>query len=311
MRIYYQTGSDNKKIDLDKPPYWMQTGDFLDYSWEYTLSGNRISKLEKKVQEKEFTITVFGKTQAEYEKNIDTLYENFEKDIIKNTPGKLYFGEYYLPCYVFASKKEEWENGSYSMDNTLSLIEYYPHWNREIKYQFLPQTSIPEGPGINDPDISGGETEGQVVENGAIFRDFPFDFLKPSNLKVTYPLFDLPFDFVGTYGRRTINNDSFMDCDFIMTIWGFVDNPSILIGGHPYTVYTTVYEGERLVIDSAAGTIIKIGRLGEETNLYNSREKLYSVFQKIPPGVQTVSWPGTYGLDILIKDERSEPRWSL
>lgn len=311
MRIYYQTGADNKIIDLDKPPYWMQTGDFLNYSWDYSLSGKRIKKLEKTIQEKEFIITVFGKTETEYGKNVDSLYEAFEKDVIKNIPGKLYFGEYYLPCFIFASEKEDWEGGCYSMDNTLSLVEYYPHWYKETKYQFLPQTTIPEGPGENNPDISGGVSEGQIIENGATLREFSFDFLRPSNLKVTYPLFDLPFDFVGTYGRRTIENDSFAECDFVMTIWGFVDNPSIRIGGHPYTVYATVYEGERLEIDSAAGTVTKIGRLGEETNLYNAREKLYSVFQKIPPGVQTVSWPGTYGLDILIKDERSEPRWSL
>lgn len=286
MRIYYQTGLDNKIINLDKPPYWMQTGDFLDYSWEYTMSGKRIGKLEKKVQEKEFTITVFGKTQAEYEKNVDSLYENFEKDIIKNTPGRLYFGEYYLPCFVFASKKEEWESGCFSMDNTLSLVEYYPNWYREIKYQFFSQPTIP----VEEED-----------DNLDILED-------PDG---SHPLFDLPFDFVGTYERRIINNDSFTDCDFVMTIWGFVDNPSIMIGEHPYTVYTTVYEGERLVIDSAAGTVVKIGRLGEETNVYNSRRKEYSVFQKIPPGVQSVSWFGTYGIDILIKDERSEPRWSL
>lgn len=310
MKIYYQTGADGKNINLDKPPYWIQTGDFLDYSWEYEISGKRIGKLRKTVQEKEFTLTVFGKTQEEYKKNVDTLHEAFEKDVLKNIPGKLYFGEYYLSCFIYSSEKEDWECGCYSMDNTLKLVEAVPFWRRETIFQYLPQQKPAEGD-IQNPDISGGKHEGEKIENGAMVRDFPFDFLKPSNLKITYPLFGFPFDLVRTYGRKTLNNESFMDANFIMTIYGFVDNPNIQIAGHPYTVYATVYEGERLVIDSVAGTVKKIGRLGEETNLYNARRKDYSVFQKIPPGVQTVSWPGTYGVDILIYDERSEPKWSL
>ena len=53
MRIYYETGKGKEKIYLDQPPYWMQTGDFLDYLWEYELSGKRVGKLRKTVQEKE------------------------------------------------------------------------------------------------------------------------------------------------------------------------------------------------------------------------------------------------------------------
>lgn len=311
MRIYYQTGSDNKKIDLDKPPYWMQTGDFLNYSWEYTLSEKRIGKLEKKVQEKEFTITVFGKTQAEYEKNVDTLYEAFEKDVLKQTPGKLYFGEYYLSCYVYTSEKEEWEGGKYSMDNTLGLIEAIPFWRRETTYQFLPENIEPDI-GMQTPVITGDVFTGGAIDNQAALREFSFDFLRRSTRKVSYPQFDLPFDFTKTYGKRAINNtEAFSESDFVLTIYGFVDTPSILIAGHPYVINAMIYEGERVVIDSTAGTVKKIGRLGEETNLYNSRGKEYSVFQKIPPGVQTVNWSGGFGFDLLLYDERSEPKWSL
>ena len=310
MRIYYKTGTGSEIINLDQPPYWMQTGDFLDYVWEYEISGRHIGKLRKTVQEKEFTITVFGKTEEEYAHNINTLHQAFERDVLKNTPGRLYFGEYYLSCFVYTSEKTEWEYGCNSMDNTLGIIEANSFWRRETTHRYLPQQKPVEGD-VQNPDISGETAQGKPVENGAVVKDFPFDFLKPSNLKITYPLFGFPFDLVGTHGRRTLNNEAFTDTDFVMVIYGFVDNPNIQIAGHPYTVYATIYEGERLIIDSAAGTVKKIGRLGEETNLYNARRKDYSVFRKIPPGVQTVSWPGTYGVDIILYDERSEPKWSL
>ena len=288
----------------------MQTGDFLDYVWEYEISGRHIGKLRKTVQEKEFTITVFGKTEEEYAHNINTLHQAFERDVLKNTPGRLYFGEYYLSCFVYTSEKTEWEYGCNSMDNTLGIIEANSFWRRETTHRYLPQQKPVEGD-VQNPDISGEKLEGELLGHGAVVKDFPFDFLKPSNLKITYPLFGFPFDLVGTHGRRTLNNEAFTDTDFVMIIYGFVDNPNIQIAGHPYTVYATIYEGERLIIDSAAGTVKKIGRLGEETNLYNARRKDYSVFRKIPPGVQTVSWPGTYGVDIILYDERSEPKWSL
>lgn len=111
--------------------------------------------------------------------------------------------------------------------------------------------------------------------------------------------------------RRTINNPSFADSNFILTIYGFADNPSVMIAGHPYTVYATIYEGERMVINSVDRTVLKIGRLGEVTSLYNSREKIISVFQKIPPGAHVVTWPGSYGIDLTLLDERSEPKWSF
>ena len=310
MRIYYKTGTGSEIINLDQPPYWMQTGDFLDYAWEYEISGRHIGKLRKTVQEKEFTITVFGKTEEEYAHNINTLHQAFERDVLKNTPGRLYFGEYYLSCFVYTSEKTEWEYGCNSMDNTLGIIEANSFWRRETTHRYLPQQKPVEGD-VQNPDISGEKLEGELLGHGAVVKDFPFDFLKPSNLKITYPLFGFPFDLVGTHGRRTLNNEAFTDTDFVMVIYGFVDNPNIQIAGHPYTVYATIYEGERLIIDSAAGTVKKIGRLGEETNLYNARRKDYSVFRKIPPGVQTVSWPGTYGVDIILYDERSEPKWSL
>nr|DAF33076.1 MAG TPA: tail protein [Caudoviricetes sp.] len=310
MRIYYQAGADGKIVNLDKPPYWMQTGDFLNYSREYTLSGKCIGELRKTIQEKEFTITIFGKEQAEYERNVDALHEVFEKDVLNKKPGRFYFGEYYISCFIYASEKEEWESG-YSMENTLKLIEANPFWRKETLYQFLPEV-MDSGAGEQIPVETGEIYTGEAMDNQAALREFAFDFLRRSDRKVRYPQFDLPFDFVKTRGRRTIDNTmAFSESNFILTIYGFVDTPSILIAGHPYVVNITIYEGERVIIDSATGTVKKIGRLGEETNLYNSRGKEYSVFQKIPPGVQAVNWSGGFGFDILLYDERSEPKWSL
>lgn len=282
------------------------------YSWQPVVCaqkyGTTVNDFKKEPVEFEIELRISG-TDSKKKETAMQLYDIFEYDIESKTPGKLYFDEYYIECYAINSETVPGE--CFDVKKIFKVYCPYPFWIKESIYQFRPQIVIPSEPEENIPDISGEITQGKPTENNSVVRDFPFDFLKPSNLKITYPLFDFKFDLVGTYGRRTLKNESFAGANFIMIIYGFVDNPNIQIAGHPYTVYTTVYEGERLIIDSAAGTVKKIGRLGEETNLYNARRKDYSVFQKIPPGVQTVSWPGTYGIDIVLFDERSEPKWSL
>lgn len=47
--------------------------------------------------------------QMTYEEALDHFAEVTEKDILDNSPGKLWIGEYYLSCYAIQSDKEEWE----------------------------------------------------------------------------------------------------------------------------------------------------------------------------------------------------------
>lgn len=311
MRIYYRS-SDGVIQDLDRYPCWMQSGDFLNYEWEYfvTDSGNAITGLRKSVREKSFLITVFGRNEKEYKKNVDSLHEIFEKDVVRHTPGRLYFGEYYLPCYIFASEKTEWESGITSIENNFKLVEAYPYWVKETFFQFHPENGESEKKGPF-PIAIGENHERKKLKSGATFLEFPFDLCRNDTKKTLYPLFDTPFELCRTKGRRIIDNPAFRESNFYMTIYGFVDNPQVIIAGHPYIVYATLYEGERLIIDSRNNTIVKIGRLGEKTNLYNARGKQYSVFKKIPSGTQSLSWSGAFGIDLRLYDERSEPKCNL
>ncbi len=312
MQVYYLSADKKERIDFDGRTYGIADMDIFGHKWSYEKRNEKIEKFKRGLLEKEIEINISDDANASWQDHYVYIQDVFDKDIINNKRGKLYVNGYYLECNVYAGETEDqFRNWCDFQTCVFKIISDRPVWIKESIYQFRPQIVIPSESEENIPDISGEITQGKPTENNSVVRDFPFDFLKPSNLKITYPLFDFQFDLVGTYGRRTLKNESFTGANFVMTIYGFVDNPNIQIAGHPYTVYTTVYEGERLIIDSAAGTVKKIGRLGEETNLYNARRKDYSVFQKIPPGVQTVSWPGTYGMDIVLFDERSEPKWSL
>ncbi len=282
-----------------------------DYKWEYNTVSDKISKFFRGMTEKTIPLVILCDSEEKGVEVKNRIFSITEKDILNKTPGNIIINDYQMQGYIVGCKKARYLINQKYLELELTFATDSNTWVKTTHFQFLPQIIVPNEPGENEQDISGTIIQGKPVENKAVVRDFPFDFLKPSSLKVTYPLLGFPFDFVGTYGRKTIRNDAFSDSNFVMTIYGFTENPNIQIAGHPYIVYATVYDGERIIIDSAAGTVKKIGRLGEETNLYNSRGKEHSVFQKIPPGVQTVHWSGGFGFDILLYDERSEPKWSL
>lgn len=297
MEIYYVNGN-GEKLDFMKWPYLIQSHDLFDYGWSYATKSGEVLQYTKDVTEKTITLNISADTKETYYNAINHFYDVVERDVIENVPGKLYVGEQYLMCNIIASKKLDWSKGVEYLKNTVAVIPRYPFWRTEKMFVFPPDKSS----NIQSVPIKTGDIyKNQVTE----------DVLPSTDENTIHPLFDLPFDFIKICGRRILENTSFVACDFIMTIYGFVDNPSILIGGHLYAVVATIYEGEQLIINSADHTVKKIGRLGDITNLYNAREKQYSVFKKIPPGVQTISWSGNYGIDIQLIYERSEPMWSL
>lgn len=301
---------EGERIESAVDGIYINYNDLRDYEWEYTAKGDRITGFSRGVVEKTIPLVILCDSEQKGLEVRNNLFTMAEKDVLDKQPGKFIIGDYYLPGYIIESKKAKYLYNKRYMEISLVFATNSKFWIKETFFQYLPQ-NMQNNVRENLPVITGGDYPGKPVKNHAVVREFSFDFRRPSDKKVRYPQFDLPFDFVRTQGKKTLENPSFTDSNFIMTIYGFVDTPSILIAGHPYTIHTIVYEGERIEIDSAAGTVKKIGRMGEETNLYSARDMRYSVFQKIPPGTQTLSWPGTYGVDILLKDERSEPKWSL
>lgn len=276
MIIKYKN-SDNIEIVLNKKPYKVLTSDLMDYEWETVEHCNRIVRLSRGIVEKELDIDIISYSNEAAQEYKNKLNEIFEKDICNNIPGKIYIDDCYMVCFIKSCKKIRRGSGAITSCE-YNIVTDYPFWIKENNFQYLPESPI-----------SGG---GSVLTGNIMFPEFAFDF---------YPV----------RGEEILENPSFTDSNFIMTIYGFAESPQITIAGHPYRAECTIYEGERLVIDSLAHTVKKIGRLGEVTNLYNVRDKYYSVFKKIPPGTNTFQWSGGFGVDITLFEERSEPKWSF
>lgn len=249
------------------------------YSWNVIERKHRfgaaVRDFKKDAIEYKIELRISGTDNRKKEiENI--LFEAFERDINTKRPGKLLYDDYYIECYITASETSPDEY--FGLKKTITAYCPYPFWIKETTYQYFPeQTEVVK------------YTE---LEEGIMFPEFPFDFYTET-------------------GEEVLINPSFNDSNFIMTIYGFAENPQLNIAGHPYKVEATINEGEQLVINSLTHTVQKIGRLGEITNLYNARGKIYSVFKKIPPGTNTLQWSGGFGVDIKLFDERSEPKCSL
>lgn len=277
MDIFYENHI-GERIDLNSENIILQYQEFFNYSWDATIRNRKIKGFKRDSATLPVTVAVTAETEDEYLQIIEEFYRIIEKDILAVAPGKLYIDEQYLNCYISGDIKQDAFKGILFQIKNLTLVTDFPYWITETTCQYLPEKP--------------NQVEYTTLEKGILFPVFPFDFYSEK-------------------GEKTLFNPSFKDSNFILTIYGFAENPQITIAGHPYRVETTAYEGERLVIDSIKGTVKKIGRLGEITDCYNARGKQKRVFQKIPPGMNTFQWSGGFGVDITLFDERSEPKWSL
>lgn len=276
MIIRY-VNSEGAEVILNKEPYKVLMSDLTDYDNVEIENNGKIAGFIKEITERKLNIDIISGSKETTQELCNKLNEVFEKDIYNNVAGKIYINDYYMRCFIKSCKKSKRGNGvirSYEY----TLITDYPFWVKETTYQYLAEP--PEAVKYTD------------LETGIMFPEFPFDFAP-------------------VRGEKILENPSFADSNFIMIIYGFAESPQVSIAGHPYRVETTVYEGERLIIDSKKGTVKKIGRLGEVVDCYNARQKDYSVFQKIPPGLNVFQWSGGFGIDITLFDERSEPKCSL
>lgn len=271
MNIYY-VNNRGIKLDLLLRPYRIQTGDIFDSKWDYEsiVSGGRgkIKRFTKGIRTKTLLLGIMSSSKQSFYDALNHFYEVTEQDVLAEIPGKLYVGDYYLNCYIFASKKTDWEYDCDVLDNEISLVTDYPFWIKETGYTF------------KSADIASTDNKRYGHRYGYRYAN---------GLKDTY-----------------IVNEHFDSVHFKLRIYGKCVNPLINIGGHSYMVHTILQEGEYLEIDSMQETVFKTMLNGTKVNLFHYRGR--DVFTKILPGRQQISWDGKFDFDIILFEERSEPK---
>lgn len=261
----------NEVIDFGKDGIFVNIGALHDYQWKATSKGNKISKLSRGVQTRKLPVVIMCATEEEGVAARNKLFEVVEKDVLAMKHGQIIIGNYYFKCYVTKSTKSDYLRSQRHMALTLTLSSDRPYWVKESLNVF----------GIPSP-----------VEDGL---DYPFDYA---------------FDYLSDIAITTLNNTAFVPSNFKLIVYGACSNPAINIAGHTYQVDCTINEGEYLTIDSTTKKIYVTKNDGTTVNHFNDRNKDSYIFEKIPSGRNAVTWDGNYGFDVILMEERSEPKWT-
>ena len=245
----------------------------LNYSWSYEKTRNSISGVLMEVSEKEVEFSIYNKDGLNVEKTRNELFEVFEADLLNGVPGKLWFNDYYLECFIVAGS-----NSSYyktrQQHTKFKLVSSDPMWHKTSLYQFEPVV-----------ELSGGDSP----------LDLPFDLG------------------LATSNRKVIDVDGIGTASFELTIYGPCTDPAIEINGHRYGINGTIASNEYVVVKSynnkQTRSITKHAYDGSSVNWFGHRVKEESIFEEIPTGKAVITWGGTFAFDLLVVANRSEPPW--
>lgn len=204
----------------------------------------------------------------------DKIFETFEKDILFKKHGKITINGYYMYGYFYGSQKQVYlVNGILKMK--LNMVIDSAYWTKETVFMFRPEDSD-EGEWLNFP------------------HRYPYNFMREKK------------------SVEEIINDSFVEQNLKITIYGACVNPTVRIGEHDYKMNCTLSSSEKLVINTSDKTIIKIADNGVETNMFQYRDLASYIFEKMPVGITSIqTLPSNVNADVCILEERSEPKWVL
>lgn len=247
------------------------------HRWEWGVEGTalqfgtRISGFTREAAVYESKL-IFDGAYDDNKRISDALHEDFERDVLSMRPGRVVWRDWYIPCFIRASSTYPDANKLWA-DNEIEIYCPRPFWIKEDFANFFPDDGL-----------------------GSLFLDYPYDYA---------------YDYwQGQSGKKTWVRSHPFPSDFKMVIYGAATDPTIYINGHAYGLSGTISAGELVTIDSREHTIVKTYTDGTEGNWFDNRLKTSDIFAQIPGGSLDVSWAGSYGFDLTIYDERSEPAWS-
>jgi hypothetical protein len=261
----------NEVFEFGRYGVYVNMNDLHDYEWSSVSKGSKISAFKRGVSTRKLPVVIKCDSEEDGIRARNKLLEICEKDVLALQHGQIIIGDYYFKCFVTRSQKTDYITDKRYMSANLTLTSDYPYWVKESVKTFGTSATASEG------------------------LDYPFDF---------------NFDYFTDVSKTVLTNPSFVSSNFKMIVYGACSNPSLIIGGHTYQVNCTVGDGEYLTIDSTTKKIFLTKNDGTTINQFNNRNKTSYIFEKIPSGDSVVIWTGDFGFDVILMEERSEPKWT-
>ena len=275
-----------ESISFGSEGIYVDNNELHDYSWTYTAYNQRITSFTAGIATRTLPVVIACSSESEGVKLKNRLMECSLKDILAVEHGKLIVGDFYLRCYLTASKKRNYLYQQGYMEVSLTVTTDYPQWIRENPVYFR-----------NGTEVSEGEKDSSTVIGSGRKRNFDYNY-------------DFAYDYKNDYSVKPTENPAFIEGPFRLLIYGPCINPSIAIGGHIYQVNVTVPQGAILTIDSIDRRIYMTDASGNETNCFEFRNRDSYIFKPIPSGKLKIALVGALSFDLIMIEERSEPEWT-
>lgn len=252
-------------------------------SWTYEtgVAKTRISSFKHGLEEKKLPVGIMAKTDKEGVEKSNYIAQVGEYDIMAKHPGRLYVGDWYLPCWIVGVAFSNYWLSDSIAEVELSLVCEKCEWIHETTTQYAP---------ITMQDIS--------LVNGA---DFEYDF---------------EHDLAGTASSYSVNVPGVFDAQFMWRIYGPATNPYVRIGDNTYKINTSVQTEQILEVDTLQKTITLIDEQGNKTSVLADRTRGAKgsgsyIFEPLHPGTQTLSYDNTFLFDLTIYEVRSLPPFEM
>jgi len=270
-------------LDFDSAK--LEKADFHKYTWDKDVTSRKFGEIVNRFTKsaKTFDCTFkFRGTKAQRKALIDALHFETEYDITHQQVGRLTWGNDYIECYMITSDTYPDGNGSAYTINTATFYAPYPFWIEEQKIEIFPTDNS-----FLDDDAKGYE---------------------PSVGRYGYT-----YSYAQGNDSLFIEVDHYADCNFKLIAYGAAPSVSITIDNDVHEVDYPLRANQYMVIDSRQNTPLDrqcyvVSESGIITNVFDYRNPRYELFKQIPSGNMILRYPRTYGIQLTIYKERSEPR---
>lgn len=254
-------------------------GSFHEFEWDKSVSerqfGETVNGWTKSSKEYKATL-LFSGTDEQKRLALNRFHSAIENDIMHETPGTLQWDDATIDCYIRGSNTKPSDKFNGYTENEITIYCPRPFWEHEITQQFYS--------GINN-----SESDTTYAKN------WPHDYSG--------------YDYLFVNDRESyILNDGPMS-EWQIIINGPAKKPKIQIGNNIIAMNTEIPVNSYLMIDSRDKIIYLVNPDGSMDNRFGERNLENYIFNKIEPGVNKVTWNGSYEWLLTLYEERSEPRW--
>ncbi len=315
--IYYN--HNGEALYLGSEGLYANENDLRNFSNQYTSKNGKIVAFNKGIVEKSIPIIIKADTQERAVELKNKITEFADRDIFALQPGKIVINGYYMQGYLYENIKSNYLIDAAYSEHKLKFVTDNPYWIKEHPFYFkaskITSTNNKRYAIKSNYLIDAAYSEHKlkfVTDNPYWIKEHPFYF-KASKITSTNNkryANKYAYRYANGLNNTYITNEHYAECNFHMNIYGPCVKPSVYIGRHEYHVDAILEAGERLEIDSAAETVTKVMNSGKRVNMFHYRSFGNTVFQPIQTGKQNIFWDGKFDFDLILFEERSEPKWS-